>query len=170
MAGVNYSDDPARFAYLAEGNAKQARKRVAVDLLLRDNANRVLLVNPVYKDFWDVPGGMAEANEPLASAARRELREELGIDVSVGRLLVVDWVGPRGPWDDQLIFIFDGGVLNSNTIDRIKIVDNEISDFAFRAPEEGEQYLRPDMWSLLLSAYRCLEENTTLYFENHKIP
>lgn len=170
MASVNYSDDPARFAYLAEGNARQARKRVAVDLLLRDNANRALLVNPVYKDFWDVPGGMAEANEPLVSTARRELREELGIDVSVGRLLVVDWVGPRSPWDDQLIFIFDGGVLDSDTVSSIKIVDDEIDEFAFLPLEESEQYLRPDMWGLLLSAYRCLEENSTLYFENHKAP
>ncbi len=124
----------------------------------------------MYKDFWDVPGGMAEANESLVSTVKRELREELGIDVSVGRLLVVDWVGPRGPWDDQLIFIFDGGVLNSDTIDRIRIVDNEISEFAFLSLGESERYLRSDMWSLLVGAYRGLEENTTLYFENHKTP
>ena len=54
------TDDEARFAYLAEGNAKQARKRVAADLLIRDEAGHVLLVNPTYKDNWDLPGGMVE--------------------------------------------------------------------------------------------------------------
>jgi len=43
---VSESDDPARLAYLAEGNARQARKRVAADVLIRDRAGRVLLVDP----------------------------------------------------------------------------------------------------------------------------
>ena len=46
VAGL--SDDPVRFAYLAEGNAKQARKRVAADVLILDRASRVLLVDPTY--------------------------------------------------------------------------------------------------------------------------
>jgi hypothetical protein len=69
VAGVTDSD---RWAYLAEGNAKQARKRVAADVLLGDDAGRVLLVNPTYKEHWDLPGGMVEANR---AAAVRELRE-----------------------------------------------------------------------------------------------
>ena len=40
------TDDEARFAYLAEGNAKQARKRVAADLLIRDEAGRILFGEP----------------------------------------------------------------------------------------------------------------------------
>lgn len=75
MADLNDPDDPARYAYLAEGNARQARKRVATDVLLKDPDGRVLLVNPTYKAHWDLPGGMAEANEaplprPPASCAR----------------------------------------------------------------------------------------------------
>jgi ADP-ribose pyrophosphatase YjhB (NUDIX family) len=60
-------------AYLAEGNAKQARKRVSADLLIADHYGRILLVNPTYKSGWDLPGGMAEANEPPVEAAAREL-------------------------------------------------------------------------------------------------
>ncbi|WP_405778860.1 NUDIX domain-containing protein [Streptomyces sp. NBC_01378] len=58
------ADPEAWNAYLAEGNAKQARKRVAADVLLRDADGQVLLVNPTYKPGWDLPGGMVEANEP----------------------------------------------------------------------------------------------------------
>jgi hypothetical protein len=53
-----------RTAYLAEGNAKQARKRVSADAIVRDSSGRILLVDPIYKPDWDMPGGMAEANEP----------------------------------------------------------------------------------------------------------
>lgn len=61
------------------------------------SSGRVLLVDPIYKPDWDLPGGMAEANEPPADAVRRELREELGLDLQVGDLLCVDWVSPMAP-------------------------------------------------------------------------
>ncbi len=55
---------PGWTEYLAEGNARQARKRVCADAVIRDPHGRVLLVDPGYKPGWDLPGGMAEANEP----------------------------------------------------------------------------------------------------------
>ena len=68
-------------ALLAEGNAGQARKRVGADVLIRDGLDRVLRWTRTYKPDWDLPGGMAEANEPPQLAAWRELREELGVDL-----------------------------------------------------------------------------------------
>ncbi|HEX7658864.1 MAG TPA: NUDIX domain-containing protein [Pseudonocardiaceae bacterium] len=105
-----YERDPEAWrAYLAEGNAKQARKRVRADVLLRDEHGRILLVDPAYKPDWDMPGGMAEVNESPHKAVERELKEELDLDIEAGRLVCVDWVSPHGPWDDLLAFIFDGG-------------------------------------------------------------
>ncbi len=92
----HYSDPVAWNAYLAEGNIQQARKRVAADVIFRDEPGRILLVDPKYKPDWDLPGGMAEANEPPLKAARREAKEELGLEVLAAPLLVVDWVSP--PW------------------------------------------------------------------------
>ena len=168
MAGVGKSGDVERFAYLAEGNARQARKRVAVDVLIRDCTGRILLVNPSYKDYWDLPGGMAESNESPVSAAKRELREELGIQISVGHLLLLDWVGPHGPWDDQLLFIFDGGVLAKNEAQEIEILDDELTDFVFVRIEESEQFLRPDIWRLLRTAHACISTERTEYMETER--
>ena len=49
-------DRDSRFAWLAEGNAKQARKRLAAKVIIRDQTDRILLVNPTYKKYWDLPG------------------------------------------------------------------------------------------------------------------
>ena len=111
------------FAHLAEGNARQARKRVAADVLIRDQTGRVLLVDPTYKPGWDLPGGMAEANESPRAAARRELREELGLDLEPGRPLAIEWVGPHGPWDDRITLVFDGGVLEPEVAAGLKVTD-----------------------------------------------
>jgi ADP-ribose pyrophosphatase YjhB (NUDIX family) len=104
VAGLT-DDDPDRFAYLAEGNAKQARKRVAADVLIRDRSGRILLVDPTYKECWDLPGGMIEENEPPRQGAEREIREELGVTLVIGRVLVVAWVAPHGPsWTEAAAF------------------------------------------------------------------
>jgi 8-oxo-dGTP diphosphatase len=162
---VNAEDDAARFAYLAEGNARQARKRVAADVLIRDQAGLILLVEPTYKEFWDLPGGMAEANEPPRAAAERELREELGLDTRVGRLLVLDWDGPHGPWDDQLVFVFDSDPLSDDQLANLRVLDSELASFAFLPVDEAVQRLRADMADRLTSAINARESGRTVYGE-----
>ncbi|MFI6484323.1 NUDIX domain-containing protein [Nonomuraea sp. NPDC050663] len=51
-------------------------------------------MSPTYKPSWDLPDGTAEANESPAAAAQREIKEELGLDIDLGPMLVVDWVPP----------------------------------------------------------------------------
>jgi 8-oxo-dGTP diphosphatase len=162
-----YERDPAAWrAYLAEGNAKQPRKRVSADVILRDRAGRLLLVDPRYKPDWDMPGGMAEANEPPHEAVRRELKEELGLDIHVGPLLVVDWVSPHGPWDDLLAFIFDGGELREEQISGLKLVDDELAAFEFCAEEQARERLRPYVWRRVSVALDGLKTGRVQYLQD----
>jgi 8-oxo-dGTP pyrophosphatase MutT (NUDIX family) len=72
----------------------------------RDNRAPVLTdpgVAPNYKPDWDLPGGMAEANEARIESVRRELREALGVTITV-QALCVDQFLPHGPRDDTLVF------------------------------------------------------------------
>lgn len=161
-----YDRDPAAWhAYLAEGNAKQARKRVGADVLIRDERGRVLLVNPAYKPDWDLPGGMVEANESPMAAARREVLEELGVEVTVGRLLVVDWVPAHGPWDDSLMFVFDGGVMSGDQARAVRVVEGELAEFRFVDPRDAGRLLRSYMWDRVRSALRVLEGADSVYRE-----
>lgn len=157
-------DPDAWNAYLAEGNAKQARKRVAADVLLRDPTGRVLLVNPTYKPGWDLPGGMAEANEPPEEAVRRELREELGQDISLRGLLVVDWVAPHGPWDDQIAFVFDGGTLEY--AEELRPHDQELSEARFVPLDKARELVGDRMRRRLDAAVAALERGRPLYLHD----
>ena len=108
-----------------------ATPRVAAGVLFRDEADRILLVKPTYKDGWDIPGGYVEPGESPKQAAVREVEEELGLTQPIGRLLVVDWA-PHPAEGDKLLFIFDGGelgedvrnlVIEEKEIDRVEFVD-----------------------------------------------
>lgn len=109
-----------------------ATPRVAAGVLFRDGSGRILLVKPTYKDGWDIPGGYVEPRESPKQAAAREVKEELGLTPSIGRLLVVDWA-PHPDEGDKLLFIFDGGSLldldtgtlsiQRTEIDRVEFVD-----------------------------------------------
>jgi len=159
-----YRRDPAAWqAYLAEGNRTQPRKRVSADVLFRDEIGRVLLVDPRYKPDWDLPGGMAEANESPMDAARREIAEELGIAYAGGRLLVIDWVAPHGPWDDSLVFVFDGGTLTAEQQAAIRLSDDELGEYRFHEHHVARSLLRPYAWNRVEAALSAIVGAETFY-------
>lgn len=66
---------------------------VGVGVLVRQD-NRVLLTQRRHEPdvgLWTVPGGLVELGEGIREAAKRETKEETGLDVEIERLLgVVD--------------------------------------------------------------------------------
>lgn len=70
----------------------QRAPRLAVSAVVLDAAGRVLLVErgkPPGEGLWSVPGGSVELGEAVAAAVAREVREETGLEVTVGELVAV---------------------------------------------------------------------------------
>jgi ADP-ribose pyrophosphatase YjhB (NUDIX family) len=69
--------------------------------ILVDDAGRVLLgrraIEP-HLGLWDTPGGFTRPGESLEECVRRELREEAGVEIEVGRLVITapDFYGDTG--------------------------------------------------------------------------
>lgn len=150
-----------------EPTSSFVRPRVAAGVLFLDEDDQILLVVPSYKDFLDIPGGYVEAGESPRAAAQREVREELGIEPPVGRLLVADWWhdsadGPGGP---KLLFIFDGGHLSPSQRDVITVDGTEITSYKFHAVHELASVTIPRLANRVEHAVAAHHDGTTKYLE-----
>lgn len=103
-----------------------AKKRLISHAVMTDRVGRILLCRTGFKKDWELPGGIVEPGEPPALAARREIMEEIGVDVEVGRLLVVDWLPPYLGWGDALELLYDGGEYDEEFLETLTCDNREI--------------------------------------------
>ncbi len=134
----------------------------AAAALFTDATGRVLLVKPNYRDHWSLPGGILEHGEPPHEGCRREVSEELGLDIVPGRLLVVGWAGPDGVRPRPAVhFVFDGGELAS--VVPIRLQEDELDDYRFVAPADAPGYLPPVISARVAAAVRSRDTGTMAY-------
>ncbi len=82
-------DDPEAFPRMAK-RAPIPHHDIAVGVLSNNHGELFAQRRPLeglLGGLWEFPGGKRESGESIEDACRRELKEELGIDVEVGELL-----------------------------------------------------------------------------------
>ncbi|MGW1844246.1 NUDIX domain-containing protein [Streptomyces sp. NPDC001966] len=139
---------------------------VAAGVLLFDEHDRVLLVDPTYKPGWEFPGGVVESGEAPAQAGIREVAEEIGIRLDrVPKLLVVDWEAPRPPGYGGLRLLFDGGLLTGADAQRLLLPGSELRGWRFVTEAEAAAMLPPTRYERLRWALRARERSAVLNLE-----
>jgi 8-oxo-dGTP diphosphatase len=134
----------------------------AAGALFTDGAGRVLLVKPNYREHWSRPGGILEHGEPPHEGCRREIGEELGLDITPGRLLVVGWAGLEGRRPRPVMhFVFDGGTLAPGT--PIRLQAEELDDYRFVELGQLGDYLPELISARVVAAMRGRDTGSTAY-------
>ena len=134
----------------------------AAAALFTNPAGQVLLVSPNYRDHWLLPGGILEHGEAPHEGCRREVAEEIGLDIEPGPLLVLGWAAPEGARPKPIvIFVFDGGVLADDT--PIRLQESELDEYRFVAAGDLDGYLPPNMQARVRGALRGRGSGVTAY-------
>lgn len=141
--------------------ARFASARAAAGALIRNSDGDILMVQPTYKDFWDLPGGYIETGEQPSDACRREVHEELGLDIELGVLLVVDWAPAPGE-GDKVLFVFDGGRLTPEQEAAIELPKDELRTWTYQPVAQIETITPARLARRILQAAQA---KTTIYLE-----
>ncbi|NCF65497.1 MAG: NUDIX domain-containing protein [Chloroflexi bacterium] len=145
------------------------KKRISAGCLFFDERGRLLVVNPTYKDTWEIPGGVVEENESPREAVIREVVEELGLVCRPERLLCVDYSSETGTRTESLQFIFLAPVLSDQTIGMIKLPREELSEYRFLVAEKAVKLLNKKLRRRIRHCLSALEDQETLYLEEQQL-
>lgn len=155
--GLRMTMDPVSY------RSTRPTKRMAAGAVVLDAQGRVLLVEPTYKVSWELPGGSVEADESPRAACARELREELGLPLDVGRMLCMEWQGAEPDRTEGLMFVYDGGVLRDAST--IRVPEDELRSFRFVQRSEIDGLMSERLSRRLTAALRALDEGTVAEME-----
>ncbi len=139
--------------------------------IITDQIGRVLLVRPTYRKDgrWLLPGGVVEPGEHPHLTCRREITEELGLDLDLSEVLAVHSLSPHHPaakpdasfpFPGEIRYVFDGGTLTPDQAQAIRLPREELSEYAFLETREAVQRMRPVDGQIMLAAYRARLGNT----------
>ncbi|MFJ3640592.1 NUDIX domain-containing protein [Streptomyces sp. NPDC090108] len=124
---------------------EEARRvgRVQAECCIQCNTSHSLQLRSVYGTRpWQFPGGNQDTGEDPVQTARREAVEETGLThwPSSPALLLVHYLHPEGQWPlPRVGFVFDGGRLSRDQLDRIRLDPDEHSEWAVHSWAEWER-------------------------------
>jgi len=103
-------------------------------LLLRESKN---YAEGVHEGKYDVPGGRVEPGEKWSDALAREVKEETGLSVGIGKpFFVNEWrpIVQEEPW--QVVGIFFECVVASDKI----VLSDDHDEYVWINPEDYKKY------------------------------
>ena len=142
---------PKSFVPPEQYYARLARVRQGAGALITTPDGRVVMYDVTYRDYLELPGGAVEVGESPPASCARECREELGVDVVVGRLLVLDHQTDGGDRGDSVMFVYDGGVLDEADLADVPS-DDEGRGVVLVDPSDVDQVTIPRLANRIRSA------------------
>lgn len=108
-----------------------------------DDEGRVLLTRrsiPPFQDLWVMPGGKIDLGEAIVGALKREVHEEVGLEVEI--LEFIDVFEHLTPGEDNCHFVILYYRCRPLYCD-LRPNEHEVAEAVWVLPEELEQYILP---------------------------
>lgn len=140
------------------------KKRCGSGAIILNEEGKIMMLKTTYSDFYEIPGGVVEQNESPIECCKREIFEEIGLDLKIEKLLVLEY--QKQEFDDSFMFLFDGGTLTNTQIQNIKLQEKEIECFGFYSLEEIKELTVEILYNRVKKAVQSLYEKEIIYLES----
>lgn len=141
------------------------KKQVGNAVLFFNSEGELLILKPNYKNAWLVPGGSNDNDESPLKSALREVKEEIGLEISEIKLVGVYYQAKKEFQIDSLKFIFSGGILSEKQISEIKLEREELDEYRFVSLEKALEMLSSSLQKSIPKSIEAMNHNTVAYIE-----
>jgi len=119
---------------VAKASTGQVYPEPTVGALISNPQGKILLARShKWFDNYTLPGGHVEVGETLAEAVKREVKEEVGLDVEVEEMLLIQEAIFAPEFYKKKHFIFIDFACRTKD-DQVKLDKNEIQDYIWVYP------------------------------------
>lgn len=140
-------------------------KRVSAIGFILNEEQKILLVKPSYYEFWHLPGGFIDEGESPLQAVSREIFEEINLELTPKRLMIVDYNTGDNHKKEVIVFVFDFGPVAEDKFHKLKIDNEEVIDFGFFTMTDAMGLVGPDRSKRLELCYLA-HQNKQFYYQN----
>ena len=145
------------------------QKRVSAGILLFNEKDELLIVNPTYKEHWSIPGGVVEKNESPLRACIRETKEEINLDIIPKFLCAVDYMPASIDKEENFQFLFYGGRLSKQQIGNITLQKEELSEYKFMKIADTLPLFGEHLRKRVAMCYKRILTEGAIYLESGNI-
>lgn len=147
----------------AEYTKSLPKKRMGVCVLFFDEAGKLLIVKPNYREGWSVPGGVVDAEESPKESAIRETKEEIGLEIEDMKFLAVEHVSTVGESTEGIEFVFLGGTLSEDDVSRMVMEKEEFDALQFVELPDALPLLRESIKQRVLIGLEVMKTGVPVY-------
>lgn len=109
--------------------------KVALKALIQNEEGKLLVcMNSYGNEPWDLPGGTMNAGEHPHEALVREVKEELGVDITLGEPFAIDHFIKRGTGNQTVLIAMHATLTDPKS--EIVLSDGEISEVRWIGKED----------------------------------
>jgi ADP-ribose pyrophosphatase YjhB (NUDIX family) len=128
-------------------------------VVLKNEAGEILMLKHVGEDHWRLPSGFSNIGENAAQTAVREVKEELGLEIELLRL-----IGVHASPELNTVYANGDRVRNVGAVflarrrgGELTLDHNEIADYAWMSPQEARAVVHPSRARFYERIIDCLE-------------
>lgn len=114
--------------------------KVVVGTLIKNRDEKIILVKShKWKQgkVYSIPGGHIEHGETIENACKREVKEEVGLDIKLDKVLFVqEAVFPKDYYKSNKHFIFLECLCSADS-ERVKLDNREMQDYLWVEPKKA---------------------------------